>query len=128
MIKIQIRQQTGVPIMAQWLTNPTSIHEDAGFYPRLHAVEYIAGVAVNCGVGHRHGSDPRLLWLRHRLVATAPIGALPGKFYIPWLWPYKRQKDKKKKNLDMFRLPVVAEWLMNPTRNYEVADLIPGLP
>ena len=26
-----------------------------------------------------------------------------------------------------FRVPVVAQWLMNPTRNYEVAGLIAGL-
>ena len=25
------------------------------------------------GVGHRHGSDPQLLWLWRRLAATAPI-------------------------------------------------------
>ena len=25
------------------------------------------------------------------------------------------------------RVPVVAQWLMNPTRNHEVAGLIPGL-
>ena len=24
-------------------------------------------------------------------------------------------------------VPVVAQWLMNPTRNHEVAGLIPGL-
>ena len=24
-------------------------------------------------------------------------------------------------------VPVVAQWLTNPTRNHEVADLIPGL-
>ena len=33
-------------------------------------------VAVSCGVGRRHGSDPTLLWLWHRPVATAPIGPL----------------------------------------------------
>ena len=28
---------------------------------------------MSCGVGHRRGSDPELLWLWCRLVATAPI-------------------------------------------------------
>ena len=29
---------------------------------------------MSCGVGCRHGSDPALLWLWCRLVATAPFG------------------------------------------------------
>ena len=33
-------------------------------------------VAVSCGVGRRCGSDPVLLWLWCRLVATAPIRPL----------------------------------------------------
>ena len=28
---------------------------------------------MSCGVGHRHGSDPKLLWLWCRPAATAPI-------------------------------------------------------
>ena len=28
-------QQEGIPIMTQWLTNPTSIHEDMGLIPGL---------------------------------------------------------------------------------------------
>ena len=47
--------------MAQWLTNPTRNHEVAGSIP---------------GVGCRHGSDPELLWLWFRLVATALIRPL----------------------------------------------------
>ena len=32
---------------------------------------------MSCGVGHRHGSDPVLLWLWHRPAAVAPpIGPL----------------------------------------------------
>ena len=64
-----------------------------------------SSIAVSCGVGCRCGSDPALLWLWRRPVATAPIGPLA------WEPPYaagaaqeiatttttKRQKKKKKK-------------------------------
>ena len=30
----------------------------------------------HCCVGHRHGSDPTLLWLWYRLAATAPFRPL----------------------------------------------------
>ena len=55
-------------------------------------------VDVSCGVGRRRGSDPALLWLWRRPVATAPIGPLA------WEPPYaagvalekaKRQKINK---------------------------------
>jgi len=60
---------------------------------------------VSCGVGCRRGSDPALLWLWRRPVATAPIQPLA------WESPYavgvaqeiattttiKKTKDKKKK-------------------------------
>ena len=54
---------------------------------------------MSCGVSHRCGSDPELLWLWGRLVATALIGLLA------WEPPYatcvdlKRQK-KRKENED----------------------------
>ena len=34
------------------------------------------GIAVSCGVGHSCGSDLALLWLWHRLAATALIRPL----------------------------------------------------
>ena len=54
---------------------------------------------MSCGVGYRHGSDPALLWLWHRLLATALIRTLA------WEPPYavgvalakaKRQRQKQK--------------------------------
>ena len=55
---------------------------------------------MSCGVGHRCGLDPALLWLWYRPAATAPIQPLA------WEPPYasgaaqemaERQKKKKKK-------------------------------
>ena len=63
---------------------------------------------MSCGVGHRHGSDPGLLWLWHRLAASAPIRPLA------WETPYamgvaqemaKTQKKKKK-----IGVPIVVQW------------------
>ena len=56
---------------------------------------------MRCGVGRRCGSDPTLLWLWRKPVATAPIRPLA------WERPYaagaalekaKRQKRQKTKN------------------------------
>ena len=33
--KLSEKNVAGVPVMAQWLTNPTSIHDDAGLNPGL---------------------------------------------------------------------------------------------
>ena len=67
-----------IPGLAQWVKDPT--------------------FSTCCGIGHRGDSDPTLLWLWHRPVATALIGPLA------WEPPYaagvaqemaKIQKKKK---------------------------------
>ena len=97
---------------------------------------------MNCGV------DLALLWLWCRLAAAPLIRPLA------WELPYamgvalKRPKKKTFKNCESLcctplpcktsyinyrsikkkrGVPVVAQWLMNPTRNHKVAGLIPGL-
>jgi len=86
--------------VVQWLMNPTRNHEVAGSVPALAQWVNDHGVAVSC-VGCRCGSDPVLLWLWRRLVATAPIRPLA------WEPPYaagaaqeiaKRQKKKNSNN------------------------------
>ena len=63
---------------------------------------------MSCGLGHRHGSDPMLQWLWHRLAATALIQPLA------WELPYamdetlkskkKKKRKKKKKFTDLLIL------------------------
>ena len=89
---------------------------------------------MSCGVGCRCDSDPTFLWLWCRPAAAAPIRPLA------WELPYasgvalERKKKKKSqiiltgfvKNSD-FGVPVVVQWLTNPTGNHEVSGSIPGL-
>ena len=45
---------------------------------------------MNCGIDHRHGWDPELLWLWPRLAITAPIRPLA------WEPPYAADAALKK--------------------------------
>ena len=82
--------------MAQWLTNPTRNHGVAGSVPAL--AQWVNENAVSCCVGCRRGSDPALLWLWRRQVATAPIGPLAWEFpYAAEVALEKAKRQKKKK-------------------------------
>ena len=59
-----------------------------------------------------------MLWLWRRLVAIALIRPLA------WEPPYATGVTLEKAKRGV---PVVVQWLMNPTRNNEVAGSIPGL-
>ena len=51
---------------------------------------------MSCGVGHRWGLDPALLWLWYRLVAIAPIRPLAWE--PPYAAGVAQRNSKKKKN------------------------------
>ena len=72
---------------------------------------------MSSGVGHRGSLDPALLWLWWRPAAAALIQPLA------WERPYAAGAAVKKEE----GVPLVAQWLANPTRNHEVAGSIPGL-
>ena len=62
--------------MAQRLTNPIKNHEVAVSIPGLVQWVKDPAFALSCGVDQRRDSDPSLLWLWCRPVATAPIRPL----------------------------------------------------
>ena len=69
----------GVPVVVQWLTNPTGNHEVAGSIPGLA----------------QWATDPAWLWLWWRLAATAPIRPLAWESPHATGVALKRQKDQK---------------------------------
>ena len=72
--------------------NQTGILEDAGWVPGLTQWVKGYGVAMSCGVGHRHGLDLALLWLWYRPAAAALIQPLT------WEFPYAACAALKRPN------------------------------
>ena len=68
-----------------------------------------------------------LLWIWCRPAAKGPIGPLTLQNKYAASAALKRKKKKKKKKKDYFGVPIMAQWLTNPTRNHEVAGLIAGI-
>ena len=53
---------------------------------------------MSCGVGHRCGSDLAMMWLWHRLEATAPIPPLA------WEPPYAMGMALKRQNKFIYKI------------------------
>ena len=67
----EVKRENQSSAVAQMVENWTSTHEDAGLIPGL--AQWV--------------KDLTLLWLWHRLAATAWIGPQPGNFHMPQVQP-----------------------------------------
>ena len=112
--------------MAQQLMNLTSIHEDMDSIPGLAPSAQGSGVAVSCGVGHRCGLDPALLWLWYRPAATAVIPPLVWELPNTMRVDHNPPQKSRFQNYVYMGVPVVVQWLTNPIRNHKVVGSIPG--
>ena len=85
-----------VPVMAQrkqiWLG---TMRWRVWSWPR--SVGYGSSIALSCGVGHRWGSDPMLLWLWCKPAAVALIRPLAWELPYAMGTALKRKEKKKKK-------------------------------
>ena len=83
--------------MAQWV-GPDIVSMEMCVQSLALLSELRISVAPHYGIGHRCGWDPALLWLWHRLEATAPIRPLAWEpLYATGAALEKAKRQKKKK-------------------------------
>ena len=63
---------------------------------------------MSCAVGHKHDSDPALLWLWYRQAATAPI--LPLAWELPYAMGAALKKKKDGAVVTFPSLGVILAW------------------
>ena len=90
----------GVPDVAQRVTNPTSIPEDAD------SILGLAQWVQDLTLPGAQVTDPTLLWLRHRLAATAQIQPLA------WELPCAIDVALKRKEKNIEREPMIGHDLI----------------
>ena len=83
-------------MVAQWVTNLTSVYKDMGSSPGL--TQWVKDpVQPYCGVDHRRSLDPMLLWLWCRPAAAALVQPLAWELRYAMGTALKTKKKKKKK-------------------------------
>ena len=68
---------------------------------------------MNCGVGHRHSSDPTLLWLWDRPAIVALIQPLAWELaYADGVALKRKEKKKKKQCVRILVLAFPISWMV----------------